>query len=91
MNQITINGQQYPFRVTFGGMMRYKNLTGKDVKDIAADDMEGLLMFFWCCTAAACNADGVEFKYDLQRFEDSLTIDDINRMTEISDEGVKKK
>ena len=43
-----------------GALLRFKHLTGMEVSELKDSDVEGVLMFVYCCVASACNADGVE-------------------------------
>lgn len=72
MKTITINGKQYPCRVTMGAMLRFKRETGKDASQIGHDDVSDLITLLWCCIASASKADGVEFDLGLLDFADRL-------------------
>ncbi len=56
--QITINGIVYPFRLTIGAMVRYKQITGRDFSEFKGD-MEGLGVIIQCGIQSACKAEGV--------------------------------
>ena len=75
MKTITINGKQYPCRVTMGALLRFKRETGKDVGQISQDDVTDLITLLWCCVASASKADGVEFGMELMDFADQLDPD----------------
>ena len=77
MKEITINGKVYPCRVTMGAMLRFKRETGRDVSQMAADDVADMVTFLWCCIASACHADGVPFDIALMDFADMLGPDSI--------------
>lgn len=92
--KIVIKGQEYPCRVTLGAMRRFKKMTGNDISALKGDDIDGLITFMYCCTASACNADGVEFNLSIDDFADNLSnMDDFVRevygKTEGSDEQKK--
>lgn len=72
MKTITINGKEYPCRVTMGAMLRFKRETGKDVSEICQSDVSDLLTLLWCCVASACAGDGVSFKMGLMDFADRI-------------------
>lgn len=82
MKAITINGKQYPCRVTMGAMLRFKRETGHDVNQIGEGDVSDLVTFLWCCMASASKADGVEFGMSLLDFADRLEPDTLTRFTE---------
>lgn len=90
MKTITINGREFPCRVTMGAMLRFKRQTGKDISQVESTDMTGLITFLYCCVASACNADGVEFGLDLDTFADSLTAEDVNRFYAEQEDSKKK-
>lgn len=75
MKTITINGKQYPCRVTMGAMLRFKHETGKDVSELGQTDVADLITLLWCCVASASKADGVEFCLGLMDFADQLEPD----------------
>ncbi|MCR5038048.1 MAG: hypothetical protein K6A94_01760 [Bacteroidales bacterium] len=72
MNNIEINGKQYPCRITMGAMLRFKQETDKDVSQMKPDDMGDLVTLLWCCVASASKAEGVEFGMSPMDFADSL-------------------
>lgn len=81
MRRITINGQDYPFRMTMGALLRFKRETGKDVSEVKTSDVADLVVLLWCCVASSCKADGVPFTYTLEDFADALdasTLDVLN-------------
>jgi hypothetical protein len=96
MAKITIrtsDGKEYPCRVTMGALLRFKHVTGKDVSELDGDTSD-MIALLWCCTASACNADKMEFGYDLTSFADMLEPDALNKFTEAlnaSSDGTKKK
>lgn len=59
MKYITIQGKRFPFRLTIGAMVRYKQITGKDFSEFKGD-MEELGMIIQCGIRSACKAEGVE-------------------------------
>lgn len=77
MKRITIDGKEYPCRITMGAMVRFKNETGKDVSKMDTTDVVELVTFLWCCIASASKADGVEFGMSLMDFADRIAPDTI--------------
>lgn len=77
ITKITINGNEYPCRITMGAMLRFKRETGRDVSQMADDDVADMVTFLWCCIASACHADGVPFDIALMDFADMLGPDSI--------------
>lgn len=86
MKKLTIKGKSYPCRVTMGAMVRFKRESGKDVSQMEPGDLSDLVLFMWCCTASACNADGVEFGYTQEQFADSLEPSGVSGFYEELDE-----
>lgn len=70
--KINIAGTEYPCRITMGAMVRYKNEAGKDISTLAATDLAGMVLFLYCCTKSASNADNITFELDFQTFADHL-------------------
>ena len=75
MKRISINGKEYPCRITMGAMMRFKNETGKDVSKMDTTDVTEQVTLLWCCIVSASKADGVEFGLELMDFADMLDPD----------------
>ncbi len=69
---IKIGERSLPCRVTMGTMVRYKRQTGRDISSLDTSDIEGMVLFLWCCVVSACRADGVEFTMDFEEFGDRL-------------------
>lgn len=69
---IKVGEQTLPCRVTMGAMVRYKRARGEDVSRLDTTDIEGMVLFLWCCVVSACRADGVEFGMDAEEFGDRL-------------------
>lgn len=81
MKKITVYGKEYPMRITMGAMRRFKRETGKDISQTGSD-IDLLATFMWCCVASACNADGVPFDMDADKFADGLNLEDFNQFQE---------
>ena len=80
VTQITLAGKTYPYRITMGAFVRFKNATGRDVSTLAKDDVTDNLRFVHCCILSACKADGVEFPYDFEDFADLLSPEDMGAL-----------
>lgn len=78
MKGINIYGKDYPMRITMGAMRRFKRETGMDISQ-AGNDIDLMSTFMWCCVASACNADGVPFEMDADKFADGIDLEDLNR------------
>lgn len=81
MKSIKVYGKEYPMRITMGAMRRFKRATGKDISQTGSD-IDLLATFMWCCVASACNADGVPFDLDADKFADGLDLEDFNQFQE---------
>lgn len=90
MKKITIQGKEYPCRVTMGAMVRFKRESGKDVSRIDQSDVSDLVLLLWCCVASACAVDGVEFSYSFDMFADLLSPQDLADFYDDSLEPQKK-
>lgn len=95
MKKIKVYGKEYPMRITMGALLRFKRQTGNDLSRMGNDlSQMGILMY--CCVASACNADGVPFDLDLDKFADGLQMDALNAFAETlkagdGDDDSKKK
>lgn len=70
---ITIDGKDYPCRVTMGAMLRFKRETGREVTTVKNDELSLLAVWLWCCIASASKHDGVAFDLSVDDFADSVT------------------
>lgn len=80
--EVQVKGKSYPCRLTMGAMLRFKELTGREVSDIASDGLTDMVKFIFCCTVSACKADGVELGMSLEDFADSIDSADMIRINE---------
>ena len=67
-------------RMTMGAMLRFKRETDRDVSEIGTD-VSLMVTFLFCCVASACNADGVAFDLDIDKFADGLGMDMLKTLT----------
>ena len=79
---IVVKGKEYPCRLTLGAMRRFKRLTGKDVTTLTEGDVDDMITLMYCCTASACNADGVEFNFTVDEFADNLQSDHMSEFVQ---------
>ena len=73
---IIVDGNAYPCRSTLGAMLKYQQVTGRDVSEMDGS-LTDLFVFLWCCVFTACRHDGIAFNLTLEQFGDSLTPDDL--------------
>jgi hypothetical protein len=72
MKQIKLSGRNYPFRLTMGAMIAFKNETGKEISEISTSGLSDIITFLWCCIASASRADHIEFNMSPQEMADAL-------------------
>lgn len=70
--EITVNGEAYPCYQTGGAMLRFKDLTGKEVSEINPQGVSDLIRFLWCCTVSACAREKRTFPLSLMEFADHI-------------------
>jgi len=90
MNRITINGKEYPCRLTMGAMILFRRETGKEVTEITDRDLSLLVTLLWCCIRSASRADKVSFDMTLEDFADATDAEQLNEFYEKMDAGKKK-
>ena len=76
--QILKSTKTDPGRITMGAMIRFKKETGRDVSELKQGDLSDMIMFVFCCTKSACNADKEKFDMTFDDFADSLDPESIN-------------
>jgi len=86
LKSVTIAGREYPCRMTMGALVRFKHESGRDVSQMAKNDVDDMVLLLWCCVKSACNADSVEFDMDFQTFADHLMPDHLQRFYAALDE-----
>lgn len=72
---MTINGAAYPCYPTMGAMLRYKDLTGKEVTEIKGGELSELCKYLWCCVVSASKREGKNFPLTLEDFADNVDLD----------------
>jgi len=88
---VRVKDRDYPLRLNMGAMLRFKRITGREVGELRDSDVEGAITLVYCCTAAACNADGVEFGYTLEDFADNLEPESFSKASSALYESAEKK
>ena len=76
--EIKIGGKSYPCRPTMGAMLRFHQITGREVTDIQPQSITDLLTYLYCCVASASKADGVAFGMELMDFADAIAPEEMN-------------
>lgn len=97
--EILINGKAYPCQQTAGAMLRFKEVTGKEVTEMEPGSLSDLIKFLWCCVAGACKREGKELEYSLMDFADAIGPEELASWQEElaeeqkngKEEGSKKK
>lgn len=70
--EILVNGKAFPCQQTAGAMLRFKELTDKEVSEIDPRSITDLIKFLWCCVSSASNREGKEFDMSLMDFADAI-------------------
>lgn len=73
---VTINGEEYPIKMTMGAMLRFKQETGKEINDGGLGLTENATLI-WCCIKSACAHEKRPFDMSLMDFADSIDVKDI--------------
>ncbi len=74
---ITVAGRELPCYPTMGAMVRYKQMTGKEVTDISGDISE-IGSYLYCSVASACAREKIEFEMEFLDFADAIDIETLN-------------
>ena len=88
---INVGGKELPCRLTMGAMLQFKRMTGRDVNQMDANDIEDMLMLMWCCIFCACKAEGIEFDTDFEMFTCMVTPQDVNQWNQVMGEADKEE
>lgn len=92
MLTITINGRDFPCRITMGAIVRFKRLMGYDIAAVGDMDLTDQIAFFYCCVASSCAVDKIEFDLTLEEFADALDMKALEAFaSSAEDEDSKKK
>lgn len=103
MKKVTIDGKDYPFRLTVGAMVAYERVTGEDFSKFNGENIEKMLCIIFYGIKSACKADSVEFPYqspdeiadyiEAREAVDLLASADLNGEPQgvVTDDGAKKK
>lgn len=77
IQKIRIGDQLYPAYQTMGAMLAFKQETGKEVTEIPATDISGMMVYLFCVVRSACKREKVEFPFtDTQALGDGITLED---------------
>lgn len=74
-NTIKVGGKAYPCYPTMGAMLKFRNLTGKEVSEVGPNDLSLMIALCYCQTACACDAEGVDLTLELEQFANRLSPD----------------
>lgn len=89
--QIKVGDKVLPCYTTMGAQRRLKALTGVDLLNGDALEGDAIYAYLYCAVAAACNAEGVPFEYDIDTFFDVLDPDEAAKFYNDMAERAKKK
>jgi hypothetical protein len=76
MNKITVNGKEYPLRVTLGAFVNFKRNRGIDINE-AGNDVDAVCYFMYECVRSACRVDGVQFELSFEEFADRIDLTEL--------------
>lgn len=93
---ISIDGKDYPCYPTLGACVRFHDRTGKDVAEMKGWQTSLQCVYLYCCVAAACVREKIDFGYDCQEFCDNVPLDQLHawllaNAEEVSEEESEKK
>jgi len=78
MNTITIEGKEYPCKMTMGAMLEFKERTKLEVTDIVGTELSLIIKLMFCCAVSSCRASGVELPYKNEmEMADHMVPDDL--------------
>ena len=88
---IKVGDKVLPCYTTMGAQRRLKALTGVDLLNGDALTGDAVYAYLYCAVAAACNAEGMPFEYDIETFFDLLDPDEAAKFYTDMAERTKKK
>lgn len=91
MLKITVNGVDYPCRITMGAFLEFKRQTDREASEMSSASLSDMVTFIWCCVKSASRADKVEFPYTLEEFADATDPDTLNAFYAPAVDDSKKK
>lgn len=70
---VTVDGKEYPIKMTMGALIRFEQETGKPFSSekLSTSDVATIM---WCCLKSACNHDKVEFDIPSEEFVDYVDV-----------------
>ena len=81
MNKITINGKEYPCRLTIGVLKRYKDNTGKELEEVK--DAFSIAELLFLALQVTCKKQDVAFPYaSVEDLMDDLELSELGGITE---------
>jgi hypothetical protein len=95
MNTLTIDGKNYPVRITMGALVNFKRGRGVDFAAERANDMEDICYFMYECVRSACRVDRIDFALSFEEFIDKISPAELllfqNQNGEEEDKGKSSK
>ncbi len=87
---VTINGKEYPIKMTMGAMLRFEQETGESMNDKELSLIQNATLI-WCCIKSACAHEKIPFDMTLMEFADSVDAGDIKTVVNALKESVGGK
>lgn len=78
-------------RLTMGALLRFKEMTGRDVSQARFTDFSDLITLIYCCIVSVCRSEGKAFDLSLEDFADQVPLEEMNALAAaLGDPGEKK-
>lgn len=77
MQRISVKDKEYPCYVTMGALLRFKDVTGKELSEVSQTGLSDMLTLLWCCCQSACRREGMDFDLSLADFADNILPDEL--------------
>ena len=74
---VMVEGRELPCAPSMGAMLRFKELTGKEINEIDVRSVSELATYLYCCVASACSREKIEFDMKLMEFADRVSPEDM--------------
>ena len=87
---IKVGEKSLPCYPTMGAMVRYKQMTGKEVTQIG-NDISEIGAYLYCSVAAACSREKIDFDMEFVAFADAIDVEDLNAWAASVNEGQESK
>ena len=66
--EVIVDGTAYPCAGNMGAMLRFKEVTGRDINTLDPSSVSDVCTYLWCCVASQSRKEGVKFDMSLMDF-----------------------